>query len=49
MKELATEGKLWMYESTNAKSGRMQNVKIWDSIWGGRAPIQPRTRSYPRL
>ena len=36
MKELETEGKLWMYESTNAKSGRMQNVKIWDSIWGGR-------------
>ncbi len=36
MKELETEGKLWMYESTNAESGRMQNVKIWDSIWGGR-------------
>ena len=36
MKELETEGKLWMYESTNTESGRMQNVKIWDSIWGGR-------------
>ena len=36
MKELETEGKLWMYESTDQKSGRMQNVKIWDSIWSGR-------------
>ena len=36
MKELETEGKLWMYESTEEKSGRMQNVKIWDSIWSGR-------------
>ena len=36
MKELETEGKLWMYESTSTESGRMQNVKIWDSIWGGR-------------
>ena len=36
MKELEREGKLWMYESTDAKSGRMQNVKIWDSIWSGR-------------
>ncbi|MCY3552180.1 MAG: LptF/LptG family permease [Candidatus Poribacteria bacterium] len=36
MKELETEGKLWMYESTDRKSGRMQNVKIWDGIWGGR-------------
>ena len=36
MKELETEGKLWMYESTDQKSGRMQNVKIWDGIWNGR-------------
>ncbi len=36
MKELESEGKLWMYESTDAKSGRMQNVKIWDNIWSGR-------------
>ena len=36
MKELETEGKLWMYESTDRKSGRMQNVKIWDGIWNGR-------------
>lgn len=36
MKELETEGKLWMYESTEAESGRMQNVKIWDGIWSGR-------------
>ncbi len=35
MKELQTEGKLWMYESTDAESGRLQNVKIWDSIWSG--------------
>ena len=25
-----------MYESTDTQSGRMQNVKIWDSIWSGR-------------
>ena len=36
MKELEREGKLWMYESTDAKSGRMQEVKIWDGIWSGR-------------
>ena len=36
MKELEKEGKLWMYESTDAKSGRMQDVKIWDGIWTGR-------------
>lgn len=36
MKELESEGKLWMYESMDEKSGRMQNVKIWDSIWSGR-------------
>lgn len=36
MKELESEGKLWMYESTDAVSGRMQNVKIWDGIWNGK-------------
>ena len=36
MKELESEGKLWMYESMDEKSGRMQNVKIWDNIWSGR-------------
>ena len=36
MKELESEGKLWMYESTDTKTGRMQNVKIWDSIWNGK-------------
>ncbi len=36
MKELENEGKLWMYEFTDAKSGRMQDVKIWDNIWSGR-------------
>lgn len=36
MKELETEGKLWMYESTDRKSGRMLNVRIWDNIWSGR-------------
>ena len=38
MKELETEGKLWMFESTDPKTNRLQNVKIWDEIWGG----QPR-------
>lgn len=36
MKELESEGKLWMYESMDENSGRMQNVKIWDNIWSGR-------------
>ena len=36
MKELENEGKLWMYESMDTESGRMQNVKIWDNIWSGR-------------
>ena len=36
MKELETEGKLWMYESTDKESGRMLNVRIWDNIWSGR-------------
>ena len=36
MKELEREGKLWMYDSTDAITGRMQNVKIWDGIWSGR-------------
>ena len=36
MKELESEGKLWMYEFMDAESGRMQNVKIWDNIWSGR-------------
>ena len=38
MKELETEGKLWMYESTDPKTERLQNVKIWDEIFPG----QPR-------
>ncbi|MDE0483152.1 MAG: LptF/LptG family permease [Candidatus Poribacteria bacterium] len=38
MKELQTEGKLWMYESTDPKTERLQNVKIWDEFWQG----QPR-------
>ena len=38
MKELQTEGKLWMYESTDPKTDRLQNVKIWDQIYPG----QPR-------
>ncbi len=38
MKELETEGKLWMFESTDPETERMQNVKIWDEIWPG----QPR-------
>ena len=38
MKELETESKLWMFESTDPKTERMQNVKIWDEIRQG----QPR-------
>ena len=38
MKELEREGKLWLYESTDPDTGRLQNVKVWDSIWPG----QPR-------
>jgi LPS export ABC transporter permease LptF len=38
MKELQTEGKLWMYESTDPKTERLQHVKIWDEFWQG----QPR-------
>ena len=38
MKELEREGKLWMYESTSPDTERLQDVKVWDSIWSG----QPR-------
>lgn len=38
MKELEREGKLWMYESTSPDTKRLQDVKLWDSIWSG----QPR-------
>ncbi len=38
MKELEREGKLWLYESTDPDTERLQNVKVWDSIWPG----QPR-------
>lgn len=38
MKELEREGKLWMYESTASNTDRLQDVKVWDSIWSG----QPR-------
>lgn len=38
MKELESEGKLWMYESTDKKSERLQNIKIWDEYNKG----QPR-------
>ena len=38
MKELEREGKLWLYESTHPETGRLQEVKVWDSIWPG----QPR-------
>ena len=38
MKELEREGKLWLYESTDPATGRLQDVKVWDSIWPG----QPR-------
>ena len=38
MKELEREGKLWLYESTHPDTGRLEHVKVWDSIWPG----QPR-------
>lgn len=38
MKELQTKGKLWMYESTDPETERLQNVRIWDEIYQG----QPR-------
>ena len=38
MKELQSEGKLWMFESTDPETERLQNVKIWDDIRQG----QPR-------
>ncbi len=38
MKELKTKGKLWMFESTDPETERMQNVKIWDEFYQG----QPR-------
>lgn len=38
MKELESKGKLWMFESTDSKTGNLQNVKIWDEIRMG----QPR-------
>ncbi|MCZ6677936.1 MAG: LptF/LptG family permease [Candidatus Poribacteria bacterium] len=38
MKELERKGRVWMYESTDPQTGRLQNVKVWDSIWSG----QPR-------
>ena len=38
MKELEREGRLWLYESTDPDTGRLQDVKVWDSIWPG----QPR-------
>ena len=38
MKELEREGKLWLYESTDPDTERLQEVKVWDSIWPG----QPR-------
>ena len=36
MKELEREGKLWLYESIDPDTGRLQAVKVWDSIWPGR-------------
>ena len=36
MKELEREGKLWMYESTDSKTGRLRDIKVWDSIWSGK-------------
>ncbi len=36
MKELQSEGKIWMYESTDPDTERMQNVKIWDEYLPGK-------------
>ena len=36
MKELEREGKIWMFESMDAATGRLQNVKVWDAIWVGK-------------
>ena len=36
MRELEREQKLWMYESMDPHTKRLKNVKVWDSIWGGR-------------
>lgn len=33
MKELQAKGKIWMYESTDPDTERLQNVKIWDEIY----------------
>ncbi len=40
MKELQSKGKLWMFESTDPETKRLQNVKIWDKIMRNRG--QPR-------
>ena len=36
MRELEREQKLWMYESMDPLTKRLQNVRVWDSIWGGK-------------
>lgn len=36
MKELQSEGKIWMYESTDPNTEQMQNVKIWDAYLPGK-------------
>ncbi|MDE0504439.1 MAG: LptF/LptG family permease, partial [Candidatus Poribacteria bacterium] len=33
---LEREQKLWMYESMDPVTKRLQNVRVWDSIWGGK-------------
>ncbi len=36
MRELEKEQKLWMYESMDEDTNRLQHVRLWDSIWGGK-------------
>ena len=36
MRELEREQKLWMYESMDPRTNRLQDVRVWDSIWGGK-------------
>ena len=36
MRELEREQKLWMYESMDPRTQRLRNVRVWDSIWGGK-------------
>ena len=36
MKEMEGKGKIWMFERTHPKTGRLLDVKLWDAIWSGK-------------